>query len=347
MDVLLLSLSSAGGCGSADACRPADACRAEADGTAADAAGPGDPTGGQDSACGCGGGDSACGCGGRDSACGCGTDSAPRAQVLACRDALREQGATVSLPTAYSDTDIDEVIAKLDGPTRPDGLTFPAADGPRLVVVSAAAGQVRAVIRRMVRRYAPPPSRRPKDLPAGRTVPDLPPIGILPVDRPAEFGEPTDPAEVAKAVVAGRIHRLDLLRDDGGSVTLGAALLGGETAFAARVEVDDAVLATPESPIVACVVGNDRRYAELDGLPLVPGADPADGRVDVAVTRPVPGRSRWGRRRVHVEVLRASGRAVAVRPAGRVPYLDDGVAADLSRKRSWWVEPRAWGVYLL
>jgi hypothetical protein len=27
-----------------------------------------------------------------------------------------------------------------------------------------------------------------------------------------------------------------------------------------------------------------------------------------------------------------------------VPYLDDGVAGTLGRKRSWWIEPGAWGV---
>ncbi len=30
---------------------------------------------------------------------------------------------------------------------------------------------------------------------------------------------------------------------------------------------------------------------------------------------------------------------------GSVPCLDDGVAAEVSRARSWWVEPGAWGVY--
>lgn len=268
----------------------------------------------------------------------------PRTQVLACRDALVAQGASVSLHNACSDAEVDEVIGRLDGPPRPDGLIFPAVEGPRLVIASAADGQVRAVVRRMIRRYAPPPSRRPPELPANRTVPDLPPIGVLPLGRPAEFGEPTEPAEVAKALLGGQVRRLDLLRTDGGSVTLQGTLIGGQAPFSALVEVDDAVLATPEEPIVACVVGNDHRYAEVEGLPLVPGADPADGRISVAVTRPVPVRSRFGRRQVRVEVRRAAGRAVSVTPAGPVAQLDDGVAGELTHKRSWWVEPGAWGV---
>jgi hypothetical protein len=282
-----------------------------------------------------------CGCSG-GSGGGC---ARPRAQVLACADVLTGEGATVTTPTACSDAEIDEVIARLDGPARPDGLTWPAPDGPRLIVAAAADGQVRAVVRRMVRRYAPPPSRRPAELPAGRTVPDLPPIGILPLNRPAEFGLPTDPAEIAKAVLGGTVDRLDLLRNDGGSVTLQGALLGGQKPWAARIEVDDAVLASPDEQIMACAIANDDRYAAVDGLPLAQGADPADGAVSVAVAVPVVERSRWGRRQVRVEVRRAQGRAVAVTPLDQVGFVDDGVAGTLGRKRSWWVEPGAWGVY--
>ncbi|GAA5177140.1 hypothetical protein GCM10023322_01060 [Rugosimonospora acidiphila] len=281
------------------------------------------------------------GCGG---ACACG-GGAPRAQVMACADVLKAEGATVSTPTACSDQEIDAVIARLDGPARPDGLTWPASDGPRLIVATAADGQVRAVVRRMVRRYAPPPSRRPADLAAGRTVPDLPPIGILPLNRPAEFGTPGTPEEVAKAVLGGAVQRLDLLRNDGGSVTLQGALLGGQERWAARVEVDDSVLASPGEQIVACAIANDDGYAVVDGLPMATGADPTDGQVNVAVAVPVVTRSRLGRQRVRVEVRRASGRAVAVTPLSEIDFIDDGVGGTLGRKRSWWTERGAWGVY--
>jgi len=267
-------------------------------------------------------------------------EGCPRTPVLACRDALTAEGADVSTVVAGSDAELDEVLARLDGPGRPDGLTFPALDGPRLVVAAAAAGQVRAVLRRMVRRYAPPPSRRPSDLPADRTVPDLPPVGVLPLYGASLFDLPTDPAEVAKAVLHGRPYRLDLLRTDAGSVTLDGALVGGEVGFAAGVEVDGVVLARPDEPIAACVVGNGSGYATVDGLPLVPGADPADGILNVAVAVPVRVRSR-----PRVEVRRAQGRAVSVTPVGEVPFLDDGVAGTLARKRSWWLERGAWAVF--
>ncbi len=261
-----------------------------------------------------------------------------RAPVLACRDALAAEGASVSTVRAGSDADLDAVIAQLDGPARADGLTWPSADGPRLVVAASTVGQVRAVLRRMVRRYAPPPSRRPDDLGRDRTVPDLPPIGILPLYGVDLFG--VNPADVVKSVLYGTPTRLDLLRTDAGSVTVDGVLVGGEAAFRARIEVDDAVLATPDELVAACVVGNGTGYATVDGLPFVPDADPADGSVHVAVAVPVR-----ARRETRVEVRRARGRAVSVSPVDEVPFLDDGVAGRLARKRGWWIERGSWSVY--
>ena len=265
------------------------------------------------------------------------------APVLACRDALVAEGADVTTATPASDRELDELIAAVDGPPRPDGLTWPAAEGPTIVVAATAIGQVRAVVRRLVRRYAPPPSRRPSDLAAHRTVPDLPPVGVLPLYGENVFDLPADPGEVAKAVLHGTPARLDLLRTDAGSVTLDGALIGGTAPWSARIECDDAVLAEPGETIAACAVGNGAGYATVDGLPLVPRADPADGALDVAVAVPVRTR-RWGRTRVTVEVRRARGRAVSVNPAAEVPFRDDGASGTLTGKRSWWVERGAWAV---
>jgi hypothetical protein len=200
-------------------------------------------------------------------------------------------------------------------------------------------------------------------------VPDLPAIGVLPLDPAgasldrlprdpgqrdlaAQLGLPREPAAVASAVLGGRVRRLDLLRNDGGSVTLDGALLGGADdsgrplPWRGRVEVDDAVLSDGGDALLACAVGNAGGYGMLDGLPLLPGADPANGVVEVAVAVPVVVRPFLRKPRVRVEVRRARGRAVAITPRdGAVPYLDDGVAGDLGRKRSWWIEPGAWAVY--
>lgn len=296
-----------------------------------------------------------------DSPCGGTVADSPRAPVLACTDALTAAGARAQRVIARSDAEIDRVLTRLDGPPREDGLPWPDSDGKtRLVVATATDGQLRAVARRLVRRYAPPPSRRPGDLPPTRTVPDLPPIGVLPLgpatgraqrDLPALLGLPREPAAVAAAVLAGRERRLDLLRNDGGSVTLGGVLLGDPdqrrpVPWHGRVEVDDAVLSNGDDPILACAIGNAAGYAVLDGLPLLSEVDPADGVVQVAVAVPMVTRSFLRRPRLRIEVRRASGRAAAVTPrAGELPFLDDGVVGELSRKRSWWIEAGAWAVF--
>ena len=50
----------------------------------------------------------------------------PRTPVLSCVDALKASGALVDTVTAGSDEEIDAVLSRLDGPTRADGLTWPA-----------------------------------------------------------------------------------------------------------------------------------------------------------------------------------------------------------------------------
>jgi len=297
----------------------------------------------------CGGG-----CGGCGSSC-----ASPRVPVLQCAEALTTQGARVDTVLAGSDAEIDAALARFDGEPRPDGLTWPDPDSKtRLIIATALDGQLRAVLRRLVRRYAPPPSKRPADLAADRTVPDLPAVALLPLDvanttdLAAQLGLPRTPAAVASAVLAGQVRRLDLLRNDGGSVTLDGALLGGSdddgraVPWRGRVEVDDAVLSDGEDPILACAIGNGGGYAEFDGLRLLADGDPTDGRVEVAVAVPKVVKQRFRGTKVQVEVRRARGRAVSVLPRdGEVQFLDDGVGGSTSRKRSWWTEPGAWAVY--
>jgi hypothetical protein len=268
---------------------------------------------------------------------GC-ANAGPRVPVLACRDALVAGGASVEIVTAASDSDIDDVLDR----------------EARLVVAATSDGQVRAVVRRMTRLYALPPSERPDSMPADRTLPDLPPIGILPmgeVDLVTRLGLPADPASVAAAVLGGQVRRLDLLRNDGGSVTLHGTLLGSSdddgqaVPFAARVEVDDAVLTDGSEALIATAVANAGGYADLAGMSLVTSVDAADGVLDVAVALPVRQRRLFRRSELRIEVRRAHGRAVAVHPRVDVPFVDDGVAGTLGRRRTWWMERGAWAVY--
>ena len=275
-----------------------------------------------------------------DDATGC-ASGAPRVPVRACQDALRAGGATVELVVAGSDADIDAVLKVEDA---------------RLVVATATDGELRAVLRRMTRWCSPAPSKRQPDLPADRTMPDLPPVGVLPL-LPAvpsiveSLGLPREPAEVAAAVLAGRTRRLDLLRQDGGSVTLHGALLGGAdeagrpVPWRARIEVDDAVLTDGADPVLACAVSNAGR-SDVDGLPLVEAARADDGLVHVAIAVPVVARRLLRRPRLRFEVRRVRGRAVSVNPASEVPFVDDGVEARLNHKRTWWVERSAWAVFV-
>jgi len=261
----------------------------------------------------------------------------PRTQVLACSDALKAGGATVRLEEAVDDAGIDAVLTEV------------GESGAALVLAADSDAQVRAVWRRAVKLLAPPPSKRPDDLPEGRTVPDLPALGILPLaqapDLVAALGLATAPADVAAAVLGGRTRRLDLLRHDGGSATVhGVRLGGGDTPWFGKIAVDDLILADGTQRVLTCVVANASGYAEVDGLPLT-DPDPADGVLDVAVAVPVVKRGLL-RRKVQVEVRRARGRAVAITPGAEVPYIDDGVVGTLARKRTWWNEREAAAVYV-
>jgi hypothetical protein len=273
------------------------------------------------------------------------SDQGPvRVPVLACVDALRAAGATVEIAVAGSDAEVDAAVK-------------PAEVGEcRLVVAAATDAEVRAVVRRMVRHLAPPPSKRPADLPTGRTVFDLPPLAVLPLvpavpGLVARLALPTAPDDVARAVLSGHSRRLDLLRHDGGSVTLGGCLLGGADAaghvlaWRARVEVDDAVLSDGTEPLVACAI-QVAGSSDVDGLPLVLDAPADDGAVHVAVAVPVRRPRRLRGPGIGFEVRRARGRAVSVAPHdGDVATADDGVAGQLTHRRSWWVERGCWAVY--
>jgi len=272
-----------------------------------------------------------------------------RVPALRTADVLTSLGARPETVAAGSDAEIDEVLSRFDDPDV--GTKY------RLIIASETDGQLRYIVRRLVRRLAPPPSKRPADLPADRTIPDLPALGILPLapgGLPARLGLPSSPAEVARAVVEGATRRLDLLRHDGGSVTLDGVLLGAATEagapipFRGRVEVDDVLLSDGDDPIVAMCVANADGATTVDGLPLVTAADPGDGVIDVAIAVPITHKPFLGKPRLRFEVRRARGRAVSVTPHGEeLPFLDDGVAGALTRKRSWWIESKAWSVYTL
>ena len=196
---------------------------------------------------------------------------------------------------------------------------------------------------------------------AGRTVPDLPADrraaarpGARPTWSPRSWACPATRPTVAAAVLGGRVRRLDLLRNDGGSVTLdgccsaASTTAAGRCTGAGRVEVDDAVLTDGEEPVLACAVAQRRRVRDAGRAAAAgrrrPGRRPgrrggrgAGGRTGRCCARPAcgsrcagPGAARW-----------RSPRATT-----SFHFVDDGVAGELTRKRSWWIEPGAWAVYV-
>lgn len=268
-----------------------------------------------------------------------GAETATRVPVLACTDALRK-GATVEVVPLDSDEEVDEALRR-------------AEDSGTRVVVAGGDGQLRAVLRRMVRSALPRAGERSADLPDDRTVPDLAPVGVLPLDPASgptglpdlanRLGLARSPAEVAAAVLDGGVRRIDLLRNDGGSITLHGALLGAADehgrplGWKARIDVDEKVLSDGSEALLGCAIANADGYAAMAGLPLVVAADPVDGVLDVGIA--LPDGSRF-------EVRRAHGRAVAITPhTPELPFTDDGVDGVLTRKRTWWVERSAWAVY--
>lgn len=257
-------------------------------------------------------------------------DAGPRTQVLHLVDELKRLGAEVRTAEASTPREVDPVVEDADA---------------RIVLAADTDEQINAVVARMVRRLAPPPSERPDGLPSGRTVPDLPPLAVLPLGTVPglveRFDLPVKPVDVARAAVEGTVLRTDMMRHDGGGVCLdGARLGGGDRPWRGVVNLDDAVLTDGSEQILACVVANADGYAAADDMVLAE-PDPGDGRIDVAVAIPMlVGRFR---RKVRIEVRRARGRAVAVHPNDGVTFVSDGLVDELKRKRTWWVEPGAAG----
>jgi hypothetical protein len=142
------------------------------------------------------------------------------------------------------------------------------------------------------------------------------------------------------------------LRNDGGSLTLGAARVGARddsgrpTTWHGLVEVDDVVLSDGSDALLAAALANTGPV-QIAGLPLIVQASADDGVVEVAVAVPVLKRRLLAPASVRVEVRRARGRAVSVTPRGpEVDLVDDGVGAGLTRRRTWWIEPSAWAVHI-
>lgn len=262
---------------------------------------------------------------------------------------LAEHGPVESRHTTSADS-LDEVLGELGG---------------RVLVVAGGDGTLHAVVQRLRARGE-----------LGSTTLGLVPLGTG-NDLARALGLPDDPSEAAARIAAGTPRRLDVLVDDTGRVVVNAAHAGigaeagaraddlkswlgaaaypvGAVLAAARtdgwaleVTVDGRPLDLPGPRVLQVGVGNGGFVG--GGTPLCPGADPADGLLDVVVSTAVGPAARVA----YANALRTGDhirrddvvaeRGVEVRITGdAVGHNADGEVDDAVRDRTYRVEPAAW-----
>lgn len=202
---------------------------------------------------------------------------------------------------------------------------------------------------------------------------------------------PLDLEDAARVIVRGSIRRLDLVIDELGEVVVNnvhacAGALAGRlgtawkqrltpigvgkvnlgrigypigAALAAvrspqlrlRVEVDGAVVNDYDQPVLMVAVGNGPHVG--GGTPLTPHADPADGKLDVMVSRSIGPIARFahgaqllrGKRPERDDVLYLRGASVSI--SGEEFWCSaDGEIYGPERQRTWRVEPAAYSMIL-
>ena len=271
-------------------------------------------------------------------------------------------GAALSVLSARTDVR-REVCAE---PGDLDGVLDGLRDG-EILVVTGGDGSVHTAVAALHRRGA---------LAADR------PLGLVPLgtgnDLARTLGIPLDPADAARALLAGTARALDLVVDDGDGVVVNAVHLGigaeaaekagalkdrlGAAAYAVgsvaagvrpggwslRVEVDGASVHVDDE-VLMVGVANGRTIG--GGAELAPDASPDDGLVDVVIATSTGPLARLGfatslREGDHVErddVLVVRGRSVTV-TGEEFPVNADGELYGPVSARTWTVRPAVWSV---
>ncbi|PVG84854.1 diacylglycerol kinase [Nocardioides gansuensis] len=268
-------------------------------------------------------------------------------------------------------------VAATRNPGELDGVLHRA--GTRRIVVAGGDGSLHAVVSALHKRH---------EL-ADRTLALLP-TGTG-NDFARTVGIPLEVEDAARLVLEGRPRRLDLVVDETGEIVvnnvhvgagaqasrkgkgwkerLGSAGVGGVNLGKLgypigallsavhpphrrlRVEVDGTVVNDFSRPLLMVAIGNGASVG--GGTELTPEADPADGKVDVMVSRAVSPLAKAGyavslRRGEHHErddVLYVRGSTATV--SGEEFWVSaDGEIYGPERSRSWRVEPAAWSLVL-
>lgn len=202
-------------------------------------------------------------------------------------------------------------------------------------------------------------------------------IAIVPLGTGNDFvrtiGVVADPVEAAHQAVTTTARAADVVRDDQGGIVVNAAHVGigaeanlraepwkkvlgpvgyavgaivsGVTGkgFHADVRVDGAAVELPHR-LLQVAVGNGRYVG--GGAPLLPDADPFDGRLDVAISWSEPRlrrlayawRLRKGRHPMRDDVIYRKAERVEV-TGEPTPVNIDGEVCGEQRRHTWTVEP--------
>lgn len=211
-------------------------------------------------------------------------------------------------------------------------------------------------------------------------------IGLVPLgtgnDFAATLGLPDDPVQAAEVIITGHTREIDLIVDGHDDVVVNAAHVGigadaaeaakpwkkalgpvgyvvgavitgvrGLTTPGARLEirVDGEPLPRKE-PVIQVAVGNGRFVG--GGTPLLPQADPSDGKLDVAVSYTESPRRRiayaWSVRRGdhhrRDDVVYLRGSEVTIR-GDALACTSDGELTPPASEYAWHVEPAAISMY--
>lgn len=208
-------------------------------------------------------------------------------------------------------------------------------------------------------------------------------VGLTPLGTGNDFartlGIPLEPAGAARVVLHGHRRTLDLLHDDRGGIVVNAVHLGvgaeasrratplkpwlRRFAYAVggvvaglrapgwhlRVTVDDETIADGDRRVLMVGIGNGVTIG--GGTPLLPDAEPGDGRVDVLVsfaTGPFSRlgyakRLRDGSHTTHRDVIHRRGGRITV-DGDPVPVNADGELSGPRPHHEWRVHPRAWQI---
>lgn len=140
-------------------------------------------------------------------------------------------------------------------------------------------------------------------------------LGLIPVGTGNDFARgadvPLDPEQAAEVVLTGTVQPVDLVVDDAGDIAVNNVHLGVGSeasrrgavlkerlgrvgyalgmlrasvspAFRLEVEIDGERVAMPDRPVLEVSIGNGATVG--GGLPLNPGAEPVDGKLDAIVS---------------------------------------------------------------